>query len=53
MKKKITIKDFAEELRKRIEDAKTIDCCKDELLNLAKLAEEHMGDKLIEVHWKD
>ncbi|MCP4153910.1 MAG: hypothetical protein GY757_39655 [bacterium] len=53
MKKKITVSQFAIELTKRIEDAKTIDCCKEEMLNLAKLAAEHMGDKLIEVTWKE
>ncbi|MCP4214127.1 MAG: hypothetical protein GY765_05700 [bacterium] len=53
MKKKITVKQFADELVKRIDDAKTIDCCKEEMLNLAKLASEHIGDELIEVTWKD
>lgn len=53
MQKQITIREFASELRQRIDDAKTIDCCKDELKRLADMAEEHMGDKLIQVNWKE
>lgn len=53
MKKEITISQFSDELIKRIEDHKTIDCCKEELEKLAAMAKEHMGDKKIEVNWKD
>jgi len=53
MKKKITVSEFADELAQRIDDAKTIDCCKEELLNLVNLAKDKIGDELIEVNWKD
>lgn len=53
MKKKITVSQFADELVQRIENAKSIDCCKEELVNLANLAKEKMGDERIEVNWKD
>lgn len=53
MKKMITVSQFADELVQRIEDAKTIDCCKEELINLANLAKEKLGDEKIEVNWKD
>ncbi len=53
MKKVITIDQFADELIQRIDNAKDIDCCKEELKNLASLAKKHMADKEIEVNWKD
>ena len=51
--KKITIRQFADDLVSRIEGEKTIDCCKDEIRKLARLAKERLGDELIEVDWKD
>ena len=53
MKKKITVSQFAEELVERIKDTKSIDCCKSELLNLAQIAKEKIGDEMIEVSWQD
>lgn len=53
MKKTITIEQFADELIKRIEDAKDIDCCKEEIKNLCSIARENMPDREIEVTWKD
>ena len=53
MKKKITIDLFADELIERIEKEKSIDCCKEEIVNLAKIAKENIGQMLIEVNWKD
>ncbi|MCP5107156.1 MAG: hypothetical protein GY950_27465 [bacterium] len=53
MKKKITISEFADELIQRVQAAKDIDCCKEEIINLATIAQEHIGDKLIEVNWKE
>jgi len=53
MKKTITISRFADELVQRIQDTKSIDCCKDELLNLAQIAKEKIGDHPIEVNWAD
>ena len=52
-KRMITVKELADELTNRLERNKTIDCCKDELLNLAAKAKEKMGSELIEVSWKD
>ncbi len=53
MKKKITVSEFADELAQRIDNSKSIDCCKDELMNLANLAKEKIGEELIEVNWRD
>lgn len=53
MKKMITVSEFADELVQRIGDTKSIDCCKEELVNLANLAKEKIGDEKIEVNWKD
>lgn len=52
-KRMITVKEFADELIRRIEHNKTIDCCKDEMLNLAAKAKEKMGAELIEVSWRE
>ncbi|MBF0349418.1 MAG: hypothetical protein HQM11_00210 [SAR324 cluster bacterium] len=52
MKKTITIKEFADELIRRISEAKTIDCCKEELVKLATIAKNEIGEKKIEVNWK-
>lgn len=51
--KTITVKEFAEELVKRLEEGKTVDCCKKELLNLAALASRKMGSEKIQVDWKN
>ncbi|MDC7241334.1 MAG: hypothetical protein PQJ50_13340 [Spirochaetales bacterium] len=51
--KLITVREFADELTKRLNEGKTIDCCKKELLNLAALAREKMGSEKILVDWKD
>lgn len=52
MKKKIKISEFAVELIRRVEDSKEIECCKEEIMNLAKIAGEQIGDQMIEVNWK-
>ncbi len=51
--KMITVKEFADELKKRLNDGKTVDCCKKELLNLAALAKEKIGEEKILVDWKN
>lgn len=51
--KTITVKEFADELVKRLENGKTVDCCKKELLNLAALASEKIGSEKIKVDWKN
>jgi len=53
MKKIITVKEFAKELELRIDKNKGIDCCKEEIKKLADLAAKYIGDKEIEVNWKD
>ncbi len=53
MRKVIKINEFADELIRRIEDAKDIECCKLEIMNLANIAKEKLGDHDIEVEWKE
>ena len=53
MKKTITINEFCEELKMRIEDGKTLDCCAEEIVKLAEMAQKHMGDKQVEVSWQE
>ena len=52
MKKEITLAEFADELKARIEVGKTVDCCKDELLTLADIVKEKLGREKITVNWK-
>jgi len=51
MEKEITIKQLCDELKKRIEKEKTIDCCKDEIINLANIATEKIGHEKVTVQW--
>ena len=53
MQKEITIREFSTELKQRLNAGKTVDCCKDELLRLADLASDKMGQEKILVTWKD
>ena len=53
MKKEITLAEFADELKTRLEVGKTVDCCKEELLTLADIIKEKIGDERIVVNWKD
>jgi len=53
MKKKITINKLATELERRVNESQTIDCCKEEIINLAKIAAEKIGHEEIEVTWVD
>jgi len=53
MKKIITIEQFADELIERIDKSRDIDCCKEEIKNLAGIAKERLGKEEIEVTWKD
>ena len=52
-KKEITLAQFSDDLTARIKKGKTIDCCKDELLLLAKIVKEKLGDETVIVDWKD
>jgi len=53
MKKTVTIKEFTEELISRIDNAKSIECCKEEIKSLAAIAKENIGTLTIDVNWKD
>ncbi len=53
MNKEITIREFAIELMNRIDTAKGIDCCKEEIKRLAQLAKDRMPDEKILVAWKE
>lgn len=52
MKKVITIAEFADELKNRLNQGKTVDCCKEELLILADLIKEKIPQEKIQVQWK-
>ncbi|MDH4263266.1 MAG: hypothetical protein OEV78_09510 [Spirochaetia bacterium] len=53
MKKEITVKELCSELKKRVNDSKTIDCCKEEIVNLANLASDKIGHEKVMVDWVD
>lgn len=53
MKKEITIRELTTELMARIDQAKGIECCKEEIKSLALLAKERMPDEKIVVNWKE
>ncbi len=53
MKREITIREFADELVERLNSDKTVDCCKQELLNLAAIVKDKLADHPISVDWKD
>ena len=51
--KEITLAQFADELKTRLVDGKTVDCCKEELLNLADILKAKIPDEKITVNWKE
>jgi len=53
MKKEITVRELVAELVTRIDAQRGIDCCKDEIKTLAKLAAARIPDEKVTVHWKD
>ena len=53
MKKEIAISEFVKELLNRIEDAKDINCCKEEIQTFCEYVVEKIGDDKILVNWKD
>ena len=53
MKKVLSITEFCDELVSRIDEKKTIDCCVEEIKNLAMIAKKEIGQKTIEVNWKE
>lgn len=52
MTKEITVREFAAELVARIDAAKGIDCCKEEIKALARLAAQQIPDEKLTVTWK-
>jgi len=53
MEKEITIAEFADELKTRLNEGKTIECCKPELLRLADIIKSKIGQEKILVEWKE
>lgn len=53
MRKQITVAQLADELRERVNQSRDIECCKEEILSLAALAKEKIGQEMIEVDWKE
>ena len=53
MKKRITIKEFSKELISRINASKDIDCCKEEIKKLARLAAKKLPAEKLLVTWKE
>lgn len=53
MKREVTVAKFVEDLLRRIEHAKTIDCCKEELKTFAQLAARKIPDEKLTVEWRD
>ncbi len=51
MEKEISIAEFAKELKERLNNNETIDCCKPELLRLADIISDKIGDEMITVNW--
>lgn len=52
MKREVTVAEFVDDLMKRIDEAKTIDCCKTELKTFAELAKQKMPNEKLTVDWK-
>jgi len=51
--KNITLSEFADELVTRLNQGKTVDCCKAELLRLAEIIKKKLPGETIRVEWKD
>jgi hypothetical protein len=53
MEKEITLAEFADELKVRLNKGKTVDCCKVELVRLADILKAKIPDEKIKVNWKE
>jgi hypothetical protein len=53
MKKEITVRELAAELVARIDTDRGIECCKDEIKDLVKLAAERLPEEKIQVTCKE
>ena len=52
-KRQITVAEFADELLERLEKHKTVDCCREELMNLADLIKQKIPNEKITVNWQE
>lgn len=53
MKRRITISQFVDDLLRRIDEKKDIDCCREDIKSFARHVRSRIGDEHIEVEWKD
>ena len=53
MKKEVSIKEFVTELLSRIDDAKDINCCREEIKVFADYVTQKIGDDKILIDWKE
>ncbi|MBN2717327.1 MAG: hypothetical protein JXX14_15850 [Deltaproteobacteria bacterium] len=53
MKKTVAISEFVDALLKRIDNAKDINCCKEDLKIFCDHVVQKIGDDKIEVSWKE
>jgi hypothetical protein len=53
MEKEITLSEFADELTVRLQQNKTVDCCKVELIRLAEILKRKIPGEKILVNWKE
>ena len=52
-KRQITVAEFADELLDRLDKHKTVDCCREELMNLADLIKQKIPEEKITVNWQE
>ncbi len=53
MKREVTVARFVEDLLQRLDRAKSIDCCKQEIKTFAELAARKIPDEKLVVEWKE
>ncbi len=53
MEKVITMAEFADELTQRLNQGKSVDCCKEELVRLAQFLKVKVPRETIRVTWKN
>ena len=53
MKKEVFVCEFVEELLRRMEESKDINCCKEEIKTFCTFAVAKLGEEKISIDWKD
>ena len=53
MKKEVSIKEFVDELLSRIDNAKDINCCREEIKVFADYVTQKIGNDKILIDWKE